>query len=62
MTNDAYTLRSRFMHHGADVDDLKVMEEFMLYAHAFFEKTLQAVNLFTSKLHFIDTLEDRKLA
>ncbi len=44
------------MHHGADIDDLKVVEEFMLYANVFFEKVLQAINLFTSRVHFIDTL------
>jgi len=56
VTKDAYNLRSRFMHHGADIDDLKVVEEFMLYANVFFEKVLQAINLFTSRVHFIDTL------
>ena len=62
VTKDAYSLRSGFMHHGADVDDLKVMEEFMLYTSVFFERMLQATDLFTTKAHFLDTLEDRKLA
>ncbi len=62
VTKDAYSLRSGFMHHGADVDDLKVIEEFMLYTNVFFERMLQATNLFTTKAHFLDTLENRKLA
>ncbi len=61
-TKDAYHLRSQFMHHGADVDDLKVMEEFMLYTHVFFQKVLRAIKLFSTKVQFLDTLENRKLA
>ncbi len=61
VTKDAYNLRSRFMHHGADVDDLKVMQEFMSYANVFFERALRAINLFSSRLDFLDTLENRKL-
>lgn len=61
-TKEAYRLRSQFVHHGAKVDDLKAMEEFMIYAYAFFEKMLRAINIFPTKLRFLDTLEERKLS
>jgi hypothetical protein len=61
VTKQAYQLRSRFVHHGAEVDDLKVMKDFMIYAYVFFEKMLRAINLFSTKLQFLDTLEDVKL-
>jgi hypothetical protein len=61
VTKQAYKLRSRFVHHGAEVDDLKIMKDFMIYAYVFFEKMLRAVSLFSTKLQFLDTLEDVKL-
>jgi hypothetical protein len=61
-TKDAYGLRSRFMHHGAAVDDVKAMEEFMKYAFAFFITVLERANQFSSRTAFLDALEDRKLS
>lgn len=58
----AYELRSRFMHHGRAIDDVKAMEAFMLYAYAFFEKVLRVVNIFQTRVAFLDALDNRKLA
>jgi hypothetical protein len=58
---DVYNLRSRFMHHGDQIDDVRAMEEFMQYAFAFFVTVLQRANEFTSRVVFLDALEDRKL-
>lgn len=56
----AYGLRSRFMHHGEEIDDVKAMEEFMAYAYSFFETALHIDSVPTRK-GFLDALEARKL-
>ena len=61
-TKEAYGLRSQFVHHGVEIDDLKVMDEFMLYAFLFFTKTLKAVDLFQTKIAFLDALEAKRLS
>jgi hypothetical protein len=61
-TKRAYGLRSGFMHHGTEIDDVRAMEEFMLHAFAFFATALGAVDQFPTRIAFLDALEARKLS
>jgi len=61
-TREVYRLRSRFVHHGVEIDDVKTMDEFMLYASVFFEKILKATDLFQTKIALLDALEAKRLS
>lgn len=60
--NKAYSLRSKFIHHGHCIDDLKVLEEIMIDACMFFQQLVLTVNNFTTKEQFINKIEEIKLS
>lgn len=60
--NKAYSLRSKFIHHGHCIDDLKVLEEIMIDACTFFQQLVLTVNNFTTKEQFINKIEEIKLS
>lgn len=56
-----YGLRSRFIHHGQTVDDVKTLEEFMWNAWVCFVQLIKNANRFKSKKELIEAIEDLKL-
>ncbi|MDQ1274312.1 MAG: Apea protein [Planctomycetota bacterium] len=57
-----YALRSKFIHHGQSIDDMKTMERFMFDAWLFFQSLISNVNRFKTKEQFITKLEEVKLS
>jgi hypothetical protein len=58
----AYSLRSRFVHHGHTIDELDAVRSFMLDAWIFFLELAKSSRRFDTKEQFIDHLEALKLA
>jgi hypothetical protein len=59
---DAYTLRSKFIHHGHTIDELETVRSFMLDVWIFFLELVKASHSFATKEEFIDHLEAKKLS
>lgn len=58
----AYSLRSRFVHHGNTIDELETVRTFMLNAWVLFTELAKASRRFETKERFIDNLEEMKLS
>jgi hypothetical protein len=57
-----YSLRSKFIHHGQNLNDLKIMESFMINARLFFQKLILSINQFKTKEQFLSNLEEIKFS
>jgi hypothetical protein len=58
----AYSIRSRYLHHGHTHSELVEMSEFLTYARIFFVHLVANVARYSSKDDFIGAIDDRKLA
>jgi hypothetical protein len=58
----AYSLRSKFVHHGHTIADLETVKNFMLDTWVFFLELAKNSREFGTKDHFIDHLEAMKLS
>ena len=58
--NDAYELRSKFIHHGKTIEDLETLKEFMLNACMFFSKLSQNANRFDNRDQFFKAIQEEK--
>lgn len=57
---EAYRLRSKFVHHGKTIEDLKILREFMLNAWTFFSLLIQNAKRFDNIEQFFKEIEDIK--
>jgi len=56
-----YGLRSRFFHHGLDIDELKTVEKFMLHIWKFYFLMIENSHRHSTKEELINAIEERKL-
>jgi hypothetical protein len=60
--NAAYSIRSKFIHHGNSVEDSEVIERFFEYAWQCFHALLRQIDDFETKAALLEALENRKLS
>ena len=61
-TKRAYGLRSRFIHHAQAIDDLSVMDKFMVYAWRGIYNIIANRNQFATLEALLEKIDERKLA
>ena len=59
---DVYGLRSRYLHHGQKSSELELVESFMLYVWKLFISLINQKNEFTTKIEFLNAIDDHKLS
>ena len=59
---ETYNLRSRLLHHGQPLKDLKTLKEFMVNAWTFLLILIKGWQRYSSKLDLINEIDDRKLS
>jgi len=59
---EAYDLRSRLLHHGKPLKDLKSLKEFMVSAWTFLFKIIKNWQRYPSKIDLINEIDDLKLS
>ena len=58
----AYSLRSRFLHHGVDIEEGEIVAGFAHHGLRLFSRIAKAVADFSSKLEFLDHIDRMKLS
>ena len=58
----AYSIRSKFIHHGESAEESGVVELFCTYGWQCFHALLHQIDIFTTKAALIEALENRKLS
>jgi len=58
----AYSVRSRYLHHGHTSLELKLISEFMMQVWIFFIRLLANIDRFKSQTDFVNAIDDHKLA
>jgi hypothetical protein len=56
-----YALRSKFIHHGQNIDDIQALQKFMLDTWRFFQSLILNIKRFKTKEEFIAKIEEVKL-
>ena len=59
---NAYSLRSRFLHHGVDIKEGEIVAGFARHGLRLFSRLTKAVGDFSSKLEFLDHIDRLKLS
>lgn len=59
--DQAYGLRSAFIHHGYSIDDVEIVGRFLVHAWETFRSLLYRIDRTASKMSLIQELEERKL-
>ena len=57
-----YSLRSSFLHHGREIEDLETLKEFMFNAWRFFDVLILNIDRFDTKEQFLEKIEEIKLS
>jgi hypothetical protein len=57
-----YAMRSKFIHHGQDIDDLEIFDAFLGYAWSAFLKLLTLRNSFKTRFDLLNKLDEMKLS
>ena len=58
----AYSLRSRFVHHGVDIEDGEIVTKFARHGLRLFSRIAKDVARFSSKVEFLDHIDRMKLS
>lgn len=58
----AYALRSRFVHHGVDIEDREIVNRFAHHGLRLFLRIAKDINLFSSKEQLIEHIDRLKLS
>ena len=58
---EAYSLRSRFVHHGAEIDEGEVVNRFAHHGHQVFCRIARNVHRFSRKVEFVEHIDRMKL-
>ena len=58
----AYSLRSRFVHHGVEIEDGEIVTQFARHGLRLFCRIAQAVTRFSSKVELLDHIDRMKLS
>ena len=58
----SYSLRSRFVHHGIEIEEGEVVARFARHGLRFFSRLAKNVSRFSSKYNLIDHIERMKLS
>ncbi len=61
-TKTIYSLRSKFIHHGQNIDDIQKLQDFMFDAWRFFQNLILNINRFNTKEEFITKIEEVKFS
>ena len=59
---EAYSLRSRFVHHGAEIDEGEVVTRFAHHGLQVFRRIAKNVNRFSRKVEFVEYIDRTKLS
>ncbi len=59
---DAYSLRSAFVHHGADIGEREIVTRFARHGLRFFSRVIKTATRFGTKLELLDDIERTKLS
>ena len=59
---EAYSLRSRFVHHGAEIDKGEVVNRFAHHGHQVFCRIAKIVHRFSRKVEFVEHIDRIKLS
>ena len=59
---EAYSLRSRFVHHGAEIDEGEVVNRFAHHGHRVFCRMAKNVHRFSRKVEFVEHIDRLKLS
>ena len=59
---EAYSLRSRFAHHGAEIDQGKAANRFAHHGHQVFCRIAKNVHRFSRKVEFVEHIDRIKLS
>jgi hypothetical protein len=60
MVKDVYAIRSQFIHHGEDLNDLELLQKFMQYSWILFLRLLRSHSQFNDRQTLLDALDRRK--
>ena len=58
----AYSLRSRFVHHGTEIDEVKAVRRFANHGQQVFCRIAKSVHCFRSKVEFVEHIDRMKLS
>ena len=58
----AYSLRSRFVHHGVDIEDGEIVTKFARHGLRLFSRIAKDVARFSSKVELLDHIDRMKLS
>ena len=59
---EAYSLRSRFVHHGAPIDEGDAVNRFAAHGHQVFRRVAKSAHRFSRKVEFLDYIDRMKLS
>ena len=59
---EAYSLRSRFVHHGAEIDESEVVNRFAHHGLQVFRRIVKNVHRFSRKVEFVEHIDRMKLS